>query len=53
MTSRLKFSVLGLLLAGLPGSAAAANWQQETTEWSNNSKPVVGNLGFHRPGYRQ
>jgi hypothetical protein len=52
MTFRLKFSVVGLLLASLPRSAAAATWQQETTEWSKNSNPVVGNWGFDRPAYR-
>jgi hypothetical protein len=52
MTSRLKFSVLRLLLAGLPGSAAAATCQQETTGRSKNSHPVDGNWGFDRPSYR-
>lgn len=40
-----------LLFASLTLSAAAATWQQKTTEWSKNPEPVIGDWGFDRPGY--
>ncbi len=29
----------------------AARWNAETTDWSLNPHPVIGDLGFDRPGY--
>lgn len=29
----------------------AARWNPETTDWSKNPKPVIGDWGFDRPGY--
>lgn len=51
MNSQLKFSVTGLWLAGLHFSATAATWEKETTQWSKNPDPVVGDWGFDRPDY--
>lgn len=29
----------------------AARWNAETTDWSLNPHPVIGDWGFDRPGY--
>lgn len=33
--------------------AETARWNAETTDWSKNQHPVVGDWGFDRPGYPQ
>ena len=35
----------------LPTLVMAARWNAETTDWSKNPHPVVGDWGFDRPGY--
>ncbi|MBR5607572.1 MAG: hypothetical protein IKW44_04210 [Bacteroidaceae bacterium] len=35
----------------LPTLVMAARWNAETTDWSKNPYPVVGDWGFDRPGY--
>jgi hypothetical protein len=52
MTSRLRFSVVGLLLAGLVGSAAIAIRQQGPTQWSDNLNPVLSDSGVDLLGNR-
>ena len=40
-----------LSVLGFPQSADAARWNKETTDWSKNPKPQIGDWGFDRPGY--
>lgn len=40
-----------LSMLGFPQSADAARWNKETTDWSKNPKPQIGDWGFDRPGY--
>lgn len=35
----------------LPTLVMAARWNAETTDWSKNPHPVIGDWGFDRPGY--
>ena len=40
--------VLSLLISA---NANAARWNKETTDWSANPHPQIGDWGFDRPGY--
>ena len=44
------FTLLLAFAAGIT-TAAAARWNAETTDWSRNPHPVIGDWGFDRPGY--
>lgn len=45
----LLFILLFLSFACTPTSAA--RWNKETTDWSGNPRPQIGDWGFDRPGY--
>ena len=45
----LLFILLFLSFACTPTSAA--RWNKETTDWSANPHPQIGDWGFDRPGY--
>ena len=40
-----------MLATGLSMSAQTARWNPETTDWSLNPHPTIGDWGFDRPGY--
>lgn len=40
-----------MLATGLSMSAQTARWNPETTDWSRNPHPAIGDWGFDRPGY--
>ncbi len=44
------FTLLLFLAAAIP-AATAARWNPETTDWSRNPHPAIGDWGFDRPGY--